>query len=90
MFVDEQASVVPCDLLTALLAREVLAHEPGATIVYDLRSSRAVPETVEAAGGRAVEERVGSFRRGISIFCCGRRENKASISGLRIYSMRRS
>lgn len=59
MFVDEQAGIVPCDLLTALLAREYLRENPGATVVYDLRSSRIVKEEVEAAGGVAKRQRVG-------------------------------
>jgi len=43
----------------ALLARWFLQQEPGATIVYDLRSSRVVPEEIERAGGVARRERVG-------------------------------
>ena len=57
--VTEQGKRVPNDILTALLAREVLREEPGAAIVYDLRSSRVVPEEIEAAGGKPIEERVG-------------------------------
>jgi len=59
MFVDENAGIVPCDYLTALLAREYLRREPGATVVYDLRSSRVVRETIEAAGGVPRRQRVG-------------------------------
>jgi phosphomannomutase len=59
MFVDEQGGVVTADMMTALLAPRYLAKEPGATIVYDLRSSWATKEAIEAAGGRAVRERVG-------------------------------
>ena len=58
-FIDERGEIVTADLATALVARDVLKHEPGATILYDLRSSRVVREEVEAAGGRAVECRVG-------------------------------
>jgi phosphomannomutase len=42
-----------------LLARVELAREPGASIVYDLRSSRVVPEEIRKAGGTPVRERVG-------------------------------
>ena len=56
---DEKGRRVPSDLVTALLAREFLEQEPGATIVYDLRSSRVVAEEIEARGGRPVRERVG-------------------------------
>jgi len=57
--VDEQGAIVPCDLATALLARQFLASEPGAIVVYDLRSSQAVPESIRALGGTPVETRVG-------------------------------
>lgn len=59
MFVDNEAEIVRSDLITALLAGEYLRERPGATVVYDLRSSRVVPEMVEKAGGRARRERVG-------------------------------
>lgn len=58
-FVDERGEPVPMDLATALLAEIILAKKPGATILYDLRSSRAVREIIEEAGGRALECRVG-------------------------------
>ena len=59
MFVDENADIVACDLLTALLAGEYLKREPGATVVYDLRSSRIVPEIIKAQGGEPRRQRVG-------------------------------
>ena len=58
-FVDEQGRKIPEDLVTALIAQPYLAQEPGATILYDLRSSRAVPETITRLGGKAVRCRVG-------------------------------
>lgn len=58
-FVDEQGELIPMDLATALLAEIILAKKPGATILYDLRSSRAVREIIEENGGRALECRVG-------------------------------
>ena len=57
--VDENADIVRCDLLTALLARRFLKTCPQATVVYDLRSSRVVAEEIKAAGGVARRERVG-------------------------------
>jgi phosphomannomutase len=57
--VDELGQIVSADMLTALIARDVLRAHSGATILYDLRSSRVVREEIEAAGGRAVECRVG-------------------------------
>lgn len=59
VFVDEQAKVVRCDILTAFLARDFLKKNPGSAIVYDLRSSRVVKEEVLNAGGVPKRERVG-------------------------------
>jgi phosphomannomutase len=58
-FIDETGEFVPGDFLTALLAQSVLLRQPGADILYDIRASRAVPDAVEAAGGRAHVNRVG-------------------------------
>lgn len=58
-FVDETGAVVESDLLTAFIAQDILAEEKGASIVYDLRSSLVVKETIEALGGTAIETRVG-------------------------------
>jgi len=59
VYVDEAGQAVSSDLVTALVAREILAAEPGAKIVYDLRSSWAVPEEIRKAGGTPVRARVG-------------------------------
>ncbi|MCL2701096.1 MAG: phosphomannomutase/phosphoglucomutase [Phycisphaerae bacterium] len=59
MFVDEAATIVRCDLMTALLAKHFLKDNPGAMVVYDLRSSHAVAEEIKAAGGVPRRERVG-------------------------------
>jgi phosphomannomutase len=58
-FIDGDGRFVDGDFLTALLARSVLEKHPGADILYDVRASRAVADTVEAAGGRALVNRVG-------------------------------
>jgi phosphomannomutase len=58
-FIDDNGKFVDGDFLTALLAESVLEKEPGATILYDVRASRAVRDTVEARGGRALVNRVG-------------------------------
>jgi phosphomannomutase len=58
-FVDETGRFVDGDFLCALLARQVLAAHPGADVLYDVRSSRAVADTVAAAGGRPHVNRVG-------------------------------
>ncbi len=58
-FIDENGEFVPGDFVTALLAEALLAKHPGATILYDLRASRAVPDVVHANGGVALMNRVG-------------------------------
>ncbi|MCK5843960.1 MAG: hypothetical protein KAG97_04575 [Victivallales bacterium] len=57
-FVDDKGVIIPMDLFTALIARDILSKGP-ATILYDLRSSRAVRECIEENGGEAVMSRVG-------------------------------
>ena len=59
VFVDGAGEPVSADLATALIARHMLAREPGALILYDLRSSRVVAEEIEACGGIARMCRVG-------------------------------
>jgi phosphomannomutase len=58
-FVDDTGEFVPGDFVTALLAESILEKEPGAKVIYDLRASWAVPETVERAGGVPLVNRVG-------------------------------
>ncbi len=58
-FVDEEGRTVHADLITILLARGMLERHPGKGIIYDLRSTKAVPEEVLKLGGRPVRERVG-------------------------------
>jgi phosphomannomutase len=58
-FIDDNGQFVDGDFLTALLAHSILAKEPRAKILYDVRASRAVPDTVAAAGATALVNRVG-------------------------------
>ena len=58
-FIDGEGSFCDGDFICALLARSALATHPGATILYDPRSSRAVPDLVAAEGGRSDLSRVG-------------------------------
>jgi phosphomannomutase len=58
-FIDDTGRFVEGDLITALIARAMLEAHPGATILYDLRASWAVRDTVAEAGGTALENRVG-------------------------------
>ena len=58
-FVDEQGNRVPSDLLIAWLARELLKQNPQEKVVYDLKLSKVVPETVERNGGKAIVQKSG-------------------------------
>jgi phosphomannomutase len=58
-FIDDTGTFVDGDFLTAVLAESMLRKHPGATILYDVRASRAVAHTVERLGGKALMNRVG-------------------------------
>ena len=58
-FIDGGGEFVPGDFVTALLAEAFLIKHPGATILYDLRASYAVKDTVARYGGTALMNRVG-------------------------------
>ena len=57
--VDERGAAVSPSTLTALIAARELAKEPGATVIHNLITSRAVPEIVAELGGTPVRTRVG-------------------------------
>jgi phosphomannomutase len=57
--VDERGELVSPSVLTALIAARELAKEPGATVIHNLITSRAVPEIIEERGGTPVRTRVG-------------------------------
>jgi len=57
--VDERAQIVSPSVLTALIAARELAREPGATVIHNLITSRAVPEIITEHGGKPVRTRVG-------------------------------
>jgi phosphomannomutase len=75
-FIDDNGQFVDGDFLTALLAESILAKEPGAKILYDVRASRAVRDIVEAAGGTALMNRVGH-----AFFKVRMREEDAAFGG---------
>ncbi|HEY2160816.1 MAG TPA: phosphomannomutase/phosphoglucomutase [Solirubrobacteraceae bacterium] len=75
-FIDETGTFVAGDFLTALLAESILTKYPGATILYDVRASRAVADTVERGGGRALMNRVGH-----AFFKARMREEQAMFGG---------
>jgi phosphomannomutase len=58
-FIDDEANAVSGSTVTALIARWMLARSPGESIIHNLITSRAVPETVLAAGGTPIRTRVG-------------------------------
>ncbi|HZJ07716.1 MAG TPA: phosphomannomutase/phosphoglucomutase [Nocardioidaceae bacterium] len=57
--VDERGEIVNPSVLTALIATRELEKEPGATVIHNLITSRAVPELVSELGGVPVRTRVG-------------------------------
>jgi phosphomannomutase len=75
-FIDGSGEFCDGDFICALLARSILAKNPGATILYDPRSSRAVPDLVAAEGGRSDLSRVGH-----AFFKARMREEKAAFGG---------
>jgi phosphomannomutase len=58
-FVDDTGEFVPGDFATALLAESILEKHPGEKVIYDVRASWAVAESIERAGGVALVNRVG-------------------------------
>jgi phosphomannomutase len=58
-FIDADGAFCDGDFVCALLARLELAKDPGGTILYDPRSSRAVPDSIAAEGGKSDLSRVG-------------------------------
>jgi len=75
-FIDGTGEFCDGDFICALLARSALAKNPGGTILYDPRSSRAVPDLVAAEGGRSDLSRVGH-----AFFKARMREEKAVFGG---------
>ena len=76
-FIDATGAFCDGDFVCALLARSALRkNPPGTTILYDPRSSRAVPDTILAAGGRPDLSRVGH-----AFFKARMREEHAAFGG---------
>ncbi len=74
--VDEKGETISGDLLAALVAKNVLEKEPGATILYSAVCSKALPELVEREGGRAIRTKAGH-----SIIKPQMRRNDAAFGG---------
>jgi phosphomannomutase len=75
-FIDASGEFCDGDFICALLARAALRKSPGAAILYDPRSSRAVPDLVAAEGGRPDLSRVGH-----AFFKARMREERAAFGG---------
>ena len=75
-FVDEKGEIIQGDIITALVAKEILSSSPGERIIYDLRSSRVVGETIKEAGGEPI-----MFKVGHSYIKEGMREHNAVFGG---------
>jgi phosphomannomutase len=75
-FIDGSGEFCDGDFVCALLARSILAKNPGAMILYDPRSSRAVPDLIAADGGRSGLSRVGH-----AFFKARMREENAAFGG---------
>ena len=75
-FIDETGSFVDGDFLTAMLASSILRKGPGEVVLYDVRASRAVPDTITARGGVPHVNRVGH-----AFFKIGMREQGAAFGG---------
>ena len=58
IFVDEKGEIVTPDLITAMIASDVLKTRQG-PVIYDVRSSRVVAERIRERGGTPIRERVG-------------------------------
>ncbi len=57
--IDEYGTPIGGDIVTLLVAKSILAKNPGATILHNIICSRAVSEGIVAAGGRAIRTPVG-------------------------------
>jgi phosphomannomutase len=75
-FIDDTGEFVAGDFLTALLAESILRRDPGATILYDVRASRAVRDVVTRIGGVAEVNRVGH-----AFFKTRMRDTRAAFGG---------
>jgi phosphomannomutase len=75
-FIDETGAFVDGDFLTALMTESMLAKHPGATVLYDVRASRAVADTAHDHGGEALVNRVGH-----AFFKARMREVPAAVFG---------
>ncbi|MDD9869865.1 MAG: phosphomannomutase/phosphoglucomutase [Gammaproteobacteria bacterium] len=57
--VDERGEIIWPDRQMMVYARDLLRRNPGAAVIYDVKSSRHLPQIVEQCGGRAYMSRTG-------------------------------
>jgi phosphomannomutase len=57
--IDKSGRFIPGDFITAILSEYFIKKYPGCSIVYDIRASKVVPETITACGGKPLANRVG-------------------------------
>jgi phosphomannomutase/phosphoglucomutase len=57
--IDEKGNIIWGDQLLIIFSREILARQPGATIIFEVKCSQALPEEIEKAGGRPLMWRTG-------------------------------
>lgn len=74
--VDEKGDVVWPDRYMILLARQVLSKEPGAKIIFDVKSSQALEEDIAAHGGKPI-----MWKTGHSYIKAKLHEEKALLAG---------
>lgn len=58
-FLDDRGQPLSGSTVTSLVARRILADQPGASVVHNLITSKAVPEIIRESGGTPVRTRVG-------------------------------
>lgn len=75
-FVDEKRNTIGGDFITALLSKKRLEKKESGSIVYDLRSSKIVPEVIKENGGTPIKSRVGH-----SFIKVTMRENNSIFAG---------
>jgi phosphomannomutase len=59
VFIDEKGEYISADLMTAVVARELLKENPGSPVLYDLRSSWITKDIIEESNGKPIMCRVG-------------------------------
>lgn len=52
--IDSNGKIIWPDRVLMLFAQDVIAHNPGATIIYDVKCSRDVTDIIQRAGGKPI------------------------------------